>query len=394
MRSSKAMIAAFFMALLCSIVIVSDDSDATVEIQQGDLIFILNDDYTAEVSDYLGDGGDIIIPSSVTYNGRTYSVTSIGTFAFRSSSVTGAVIPDSVRLIDRYAFFDCDRLVSVTLNEGLETIEYRAFGSCDDLVSIHIPSTVSYIGGSAIGSHDLSSITVSPSNLYFKSVDDVLFSKDGTRLIAYPGMKDDVVYRIPSEVRDVDDAAFYSNFILEELYFNEGLTTLTHPVDNCLLTTVHLPSTLETIDRGLVDGAVDTIILSAGNSHFVMVDGILYDSSMETVIEITVDAGTVIEIPEGVMTLGMYSADWLTLDGIDLPSTVSTIRSSAFEFTEITQITIPASVRTLESSVFWSSTLEDVTFMGVPDQIKSYAFYVRSPVLTERYAVEPIPLED
>ena len=58
----------------------------------GKLRYILNDeDLTATVTGLVGGSdaasGDLIIPESVTYNNKTYSVTSIGVSAFSLSRV-------------------------------------------------------------------------------------------------------------------------------------------------------------------------------------------------------------------------------------------------------------------------------------------------------------------
>ena len=58
--------------------------------------------------------GSLTIPSSVTYNGTTYSVTSIGESAFYyCSGLTSVTIPNSVTSIDNYAFEECSGLTSV-----------------------------------------------------------------------------------------------------------------------------------------------------------------------------------------------------------------------------------------------------------------------------------------
>ena len=52
--------------------------------------------------------GDVVIPESVTYNGKTYSVTSIGNFAFsKCINLTSITIPNSVTSIGSNAFFGC-----------------------------------------------------------------------------------------------------------------------------------------------------------------------------------------------------------------------------------------------------------------------------------------------
>ena len=49
--------------------------------------------------------GNIVIPKSVTYNDKAYSVTRIGWFAFDDcSGLTSVTIPNSVTRIDDYAF--------------------------------------------------------------------------------------------------------------------------------------------------------------------------------------------------------------------------------------------------------------------------------------------------
>ena len=72
--------------------------------------------------------GNVVIPKSVTYNGNTYSVTSIENYAFEGcSGLTGITIPNSVTSIGNWAFNGCSGLTSVTIPNSVTSIGKSAF---------------------------------------------------------------------------------------------------------------------------------------------------------------------------------------------------------------------------------------------------------------------------
>ena len=94
--------------------------------------------------------GDIIIPKTVDYDGKTYSVTSIGEEAFSwCYGLTSITIPNSVTNIGDYAFHGCSGLTSVTIGNSVTNIGNYAFTHCSGLTSVTIGNSVTSIGEGA-----------------------------------------------------------------------------------------------------------------------------------------------------------------------------------------------------------------------------------------------------
>ena len=78
--------------------------------------------------------GSINIPESITYEGSSYSVTSIGEYAFLGcDGLTSVTIPNSVTSIGEYAFGNCSGLTSVTIGNLVTSIGEDAFYNCSGL---------------------------------------------------------------------------------------------------------------------------------------------------------------------------------------------------------------------------------------------------------------------
>ena len=147
-----------------------DETTKTLNAQNKDdqgLTYTLNNDGTATVSGCDRTVTSIKIPSNVESNGQTYTVTSIGDYAFwNCSGLTSVDIPDSVTSIGNYAFSWCSGLTSVDIPDGVTSIGYYAFGGCSSLTEVTIPDSVTSIGGYAFGGcTKLTNVTFAGANL-------------------------------------------------------------------------------------------------------------------------------------------------------------------------------------------------------------------------------------
>ena len=108
------------------------------------------------------------------------------------------------------AFFLCTGLTNITIPDGVTIIEDDAFGGCDGLTSVNIPASVNKIGYSAFGlCEGLQTINVDSNNASFSSENGILYNKNFTTLMQYPGGKEGAVI-IPNSVSTIARGAFYN----------------------------------------------------------------------------------------------------------------------------------------------------------------------------------------
>ncbi len=161
---------------------------------------------------------NLIIPNGVT---------SIGEWAFSNCmSLTSVTIPNSVTKIKDGAFAYCSSLTSVTIPNSVKNIGRSTFFGCSVLTSIAIPNSVTSIGDGAFGScSGLTSIDVAADNINYCSVEGVLFNKDQTSLIKYPGGKQGA-YIIPNSVTSIRSDAFSGCSVLTSIDIPNSVTSI------------------------------------------------------------------------------------------------------------------------------------------------------------------------
>ena len=256
--------------------------------------------------------GDVVIPSSVEYNGTTYRVTSIGDGAFYAcSGLTSVTIPNSVTSIGDGAFYACSGLTSVSIPNSVTSIGEEAFSGCSGLTSITIPNSVTSIGDGVFDyCSGLTSIDVASENTHYSSIDGVLYNYAQDTLIRCPGAKTSVT--IPNSVTSIGRHAF----------------------DYC--------SGLTSID------------VASGNTHYSSTDGVLYNYAQDTLI-LCPKAKSSVNIPSSVTFIGawaFYACSGLT--SITIPNSVTYIGYGAFYgCSGLTSVIIGNSVTYIGMSAFY-----------------------------------------
>ncbi|MDR1155078.1 MAG: leucine-rich repeat domain-containing protein [Bacteroidales bacterium] len=168
-------------------------------------------------------------------------------------------------------------VIQMTGKTGRETIGDEAFEDCIKLTSVSIPNSVTSIGdGAFFGCTGLTSIHADSDNPEYSSENGVLFNKNKTALVSYPGGKTGG-YIIPRSVTTVSDYTFANCSGLTSVTIPNSVTT----VGDCAfwlcigLTSVSIPNSVTAIDRfafancrGLTSVTIPNSVTRIGDEAF------------------------------------------------------------------------------------------------------------------------------
>ena len=353
--------------------------------------------------------GNVVIPSSVTYNGKEHNVTNISDNAFFDcDGLTSVTIGNSVEGIGNYAFNNCSYLTSVTIGNSVEHIGWSAFEDCYSLTSVEIPNSVTGIDYDAFRNcSGLTSVTIGNSvksigNDVFKGcshllkviVKDIaawcnikfineitsnplyyahhLYSDENTEIT-------DLV--IPNSVTSIGDYAFQDCFGLTSVTIGNSVTTIGRWVFSgcsCLtsvtignsvtsigdyafsgsgLTSVTIPNSVQSIGINAFYGCSDLISVTIDNS-------VIGDGEFIGCIGLTS-----VTIGNSVVSIGDSSfARCSSLTSITIPNSITSIGRDAFAFCYgLTSVTIGNSV--IGDGEFYCCT--GLTSVEIPNGVTS-----------------------
>ncbi|MBD5327584.1 MAG: leucine-rich repeat protein [Bacteroides sp.] len=218
----------------------------------------LSDDGTAMIDGGWNTSGDVVIPPEIMVDGVRYTVSGISERAFRLSSITSVIMPNTINnigyeafadchslssitmpdalvIIGDYAFECCENLTEIAIPDGVTSIGNGAFSRCCGLSSIQIPATVTQVGNGAFsGCNHLSDIIVHADNSHYCSVDGILFNKELNQIIQFPAGKNTQLYEIPNGVSIIRGSAFSGAELLESIVIPNSTDSIgTSVFSNC-----------------------------------------------------------------------------------------------------------------------------------------------------------------
>ena len=272
--------------------------------------------------------GDIVIPTSVTYDGKEYTVTQVSREAFwENTALTSVVIPSTVTSLEEYTFYGCTALESVRLPETLVKVPEGLFYNCPSLTEVNFPESLKTIAGYAFTKTGLNNLIL----------------PDGITSIgeyAFGNMPSIETVHLPASIVTVSEMAFYTpsevirmdSNVLPETLEEIGPQAFCRIMDWNGSSSIVLPKGIREIgDGAFLFCCLESVSLSEDNEYFCIEDNMLFNKEKTRLLMMFKDVNTHRVVPEGVITIdGGCSDDNPSIEQLVLPSTLESIGILAF----------------------------------------------------------------
>lgn len=372
--------------------------------------------------------GNVVIPATIEYDGKNYSVTEISTGAFYNStelqsvtfgkniektglsvfsgcfslesvlvdtdngyytSVDGVLYTKDMKILERYPQAKTGTQYSIP--EGTEGIQIQAFDYTTDLDKVILPESMKAIGAYAFMASSISEISIPDAVTYVGDyafyqcpiLNKVVIGKGLTEISSFTfnSCSELKTVEINSDLTSIGAYAFFSCMALEEFTFPESLETID---DGAFKSCENLHAALlgkNVKNIGLIPfsfcKALRAIKVSEENPYLCDINGVLCNKSGTKLIEYPCGRPGEYEIPESVTEICGNAFYYCTrLTEITIPEGVTEIGVSAFHACQgLTSVTIPNSVTTLGSQAFmFCEDLREATLGSGLTSIGTLAF--------------------
>lgn len=343
--------------------------------------------------------------------GRSAHYYTIKGFTTKGGKLRNVYVPGylgkyRITTVKKKAFVDNKSMKTLHLSDNIKILENQALNGCSNLEKVYFGKDFSFYtsyGGFWNGCTSLSKIILDSRNKNYKLVDDVLFSKDGTKLYRYPAKKAGTKYTIPDNTEYIYDSAFCDcvnlksieipdsvKSLLDYCFSNSGLTSMTltdevkywgdgvfadcasltevslsksftsiscYAFKNCKsLKSITIPSKINKVYANSFLGCeqLTDFKVSEASETLTEMDGVLYSKDKKNLVlypfgrrEISYTVASETERIEP-----FAFRETVSLETVVLPDGLKDISTGAFLGTSLKEVTVPDSVTVLEERVF------------------------------------------
>lgn len=336
--------------------------------------------------------GTINIPES--FQNLMISAIAEKGFAFLEN-VEEIILPKTIRRIEKSAFF-YGSFSKINLPEGLLFIGSNSLGMCQ-MEEINIPKSVQEIEPLAFyDGFNLKAINVDEDNETLKSVDGVVYSKDGRKLLHFPSKKlQNESFSILNGTQIICEYAFSKSLLNEimlpssvieikpyafnearasTIQLNEGLKTIGEMAfsNTPNLLGLSLPSSFTNFEGpalAYAGKASFSLTLENNNQTFILKDGVLYSKDLKTIYGSFNKSNANLVLEEDTECIYPYAFSAKSqITSIEFNNKLRIIGRAAFsQLFNIENITLPDSLESLDSQAF--STCNELKNLIIPQGI-------------------------
>ena len=313
---------------------------------------------------------------------------------FKSQTKLTSIEMPGLKLMDKQMFYGCTNLAEIKGAESAVQIHEEALTNCKALTTLNLGPNVTMFSGKAMpGCAALTTVAVDSGNATFKSVDGVVYSKDGTTLVYYPAGKitaestvvinegvtkiGECAFRgctsltsisLPSTLKEIEEGAFQGCTALTSITLPEGVDTVgSNLFKSCTsLSTVVLPSTITSLSDYMFSGC--TVLNNINLDNVATIGKYTFEkcSGLSGNLDLS-----------NITSLGDYSfLNCAGVTNVTLPSVAPTGEYVFKGCTGIANITIPANYTAINNGMFYGCA--GITAIDIPSNVTSIgdsAFY-------------------
>ena len=335
--------------------------------------------------------GAITIPATVANGGNTYSITSIGKYAFFNCiGLTSITIPSGVTSIGESAFLWCIGLTSITIPNSVTSIGKYAFSNCSGLKYVTFPGHINF-KNNFDSTYDIDTVIIAGgsdsictssflgcSKIKYISIPNSVTSIGESAFSCCSGLTS---ITIPSSVTKIGNGTFYRCTNLASVSLSHGLDSIGSnnfysddkgAFEDCTsLTSINIPNSVRYIGKNAFSSCSGLTSITIPNSVTKIENGTFKNCTRLTSVNLS----------NGLESIGSnYYGEGVfegctSLTSINIPNSVTKIQNGTFKnCTRLTSVNLSNGLESIGSNYYGEGVFEgctSLTSINIPNSVTS-----------------------